>query len=817
MAFQTAGRKLILRHSRREPLGLPSIEVTTQEGRRIQMKIRACFVIVSFLSVLVCTAPAQTAAPNSSLISIQVPRLIKFSGVAQDETHKAITGVVGITFSLYEDQQGGSPLWVETQNVRGDASGHYTAMLGSASAEGVPLELFSSGEAQWLGVQIQGQPAQARVLLVSVPYALKAHEAETLSGRSISDFVLVNKTASTPPNASNTTVSSNSTSGSSLPPINNDGPTNFAGTNGTQIVGVTQKGTGAGLSANSTTLAAVRGTITGKSNTALYGLASNTSKGSNAAGVTGQANTETGSGVQGYADGPTGTGVLGVANGTSGVANGVSGQSASPVGGSAGVAGFENAATGQVFGVTGTTSSAGQYSAGVHGSEYATTGQVAGVSGYTVSSGLNAAGVSGFEAATTGQVFGVIGYNVSTGQFAAGVIGNEAATTGQVFGVTGETSSTTDGSAGVSGFEGATTGNVSGVGGTTASSSGNGVTGNATATEGNTNGVYGLSASPNGSGVSGVNNASSGGAGVTGFANATSGAAIGVYGQSASTSGNGVNGNATATSGFTTGVTGTSASPGGVGVQGVNNSGGNGVAGFANAARGLNFGVLGVTASSGGVGVQGGNSSTGGFVALAGSSYEGLVNASAGKNVKFQVDYAGNGFFAGNLNVTGKLTKGSGSFKIDHPLDPANKYLSHSFVESPDMMNMYNGLVTLNTHGSAWITMPDYFEALNRDFRYQLTSIGRPQPSLYIGKELVGNRFKIAGGKPGGKVSWQVTGIRHDAYADAYRIPTEEDKSTAEQGYYLHPEVFGQPASKSIQAVSQKDSATDQLAKVSNP
>jgi len=716
------------------------------------MKIRACFVIVSFLSVVVCTTPAQTAAPNSSLISTQVPRLIKFSGVAQDETHKAITGVVGITFSLYKDQQGGSPLWVETQNVRADATGHYTAMLGSASAEGVPLELFSSGEAQWLGVQIQGQPAQARVLLVSVPYALKAHEAETLSGRSISDFVLVNKTASAPPNASNTTVSSNSTSGSSLPPINNDGPTNFAGTNGTQIVGVTQKGTGAGLSANSTTLAAVRGTITGKSNTALYGLASNTSKGSNAAGVTGQANTETGSGVQGYADGPTGTGVLGVANGTSGVANGVSGQSASPVGGSAGVAGFENAATGQVFGVTGTTSSAGQYSAGVHGSEYATTGQVAGVSGYTVSTGLNAAGVSGFEAATTGRVFGVIGYNVSTGQSAAGVIGNEAATTGQVFGVTGETSSTTDGSAGVSGFEGATTGNVSGVGGTTASSSGNGVTGNATARKGNTNGVYGLSASPNGSGV-----------------------------------------------------------------QGINNSGGNGVAGFANATSGLNFGVLGVTASSGGVGVQGGNSSTGGFVALAGSSYEGLVNASAAKNVKFQVDYSGNGFFAGNLNVTGKLTKGSGSFKIDHPLDPANKYLSHSFVESPDMMNMYNGLVILDTHGSAWITMPDYFKALNRDFRYQLTSIGRPQPSLYIGKELVGNRFKIAGGKPGGKVSWQVTGIRHDAYADAYRVPTEEDKPATEQGYYLHPEVFGQPASRSIQAAGQKASATAQFAEMSNP
>jgi hypothetical protein len=109
------------------------------------------------------------------------------------------------------------------------------------------------------------------------------------------------------------------------------------------------------------------------------------------------------------------------------------------------------------------------------------------------------------------------------------------------------------------------------------------------------------------------------------------------------------------------------------------------------------------------------------------------------------------------------------------------------------------------------------FEALNRDFRYQLTAVGVPGPNLYIARKVSGNRFKIAGGKPHGEVSWQVTGIRQDAYANAYPIPVEEDKPTAEQGYYLHPEVFGQPASKSIQAASQKASATDQLAKALNP
>src|SRR5208282_3926034 len=166
----------------------------------------------------------------------------------------------------------------------------------------------------------------------------------------------------------------------------------------------------------------------------------------------------------------------------------------------------------------------------------------------------------------------------------------------------------------------------------------------------------------------------------------------------------------------------------------------------------------------------------------------------------FTVDASGNGTYAGDLNVTGTLTKGGGSFKIDHPLDPANKYLSHSFVESPDMMDVYNGVIRLDAKGEAWVSLPDYFEALNRDFRYQLTSIGAPAPNLYVAREVAGNRFQIAGGKPGGKVSWQVTGIRHDAYADANRIPVTEDKPPAEQGHYLHPEAYGQNASLRVGA-----------------
>lgn len=144
---------------------------------------------------------------------------------------------------------------------------------------------------------------------------------------------------------------------------------------------------------------------------------------------------------------------------------------------------------------------------------------------------------------------------------------------------------------------------------------------------------------------------------------------------------------------------------------------------------------------------------------------------------------------AGNANVSGTLTKGAGSFKIDHPLDPANKYLYHSFVESPDMMNIYNGNVVTDQHGLATVNLPQYFSALNRDFRYQLTVVGRFAQAI-VAQKVADNRFVIRTDKPHVEVSWQVTGIRQDAYANAHRIPVEVNKPQQDQGHYLHPELF---------------------------
>ncbi|MEO5951931.1 MAG: hypothetical protein ABIQ44_05610, partial [Chloroflexia bacterium] len=193
----------------------------------------------------------------------------------------------------------------------------------------------------------------------------------------------------------------------------------------------------------------------------------------------------------------------------------------------------------------------------------------------------------------------------------------------------------------------------------------------------------------------------------------------------------------------------------------------------------LGNGIHGVSSGGAASGVYGENVS-GGF-GVAGRS-NGAGSAIYGDNTNGS-GFAG--YFNGNVRVQGTLSKAAGSFEIDNPIDPANKYLYHSFVESPDMMNVYNGNVVVDAKGEATVQLPDYFGALNQDFRYQLTAIGAPGPNLYVAEEISGNQFKIAGASPNSKVSWQVTGIRHDPYAEQNRIQPVVDKPTDEKGKYL--------------------------------
>jgi hypothetical protein len=225
---------------------------------------------------------------------------------------------------------------------------------------------------------------------------------------------------------------------------------------------------------------------------------------------------------------------------------------------------------------------------------------------------------------------------------------------------------------------------------------------------------------------------------------------------------------------------------------GVDDGGGSGVTANGGAASGTSGrGGAGVTAN-GGNSVEGGD----GIAAFAGTGTGGIdgngIYAMGGNGTD---TFAG--YFDGDVDVLGTLSKSSGSFKIDHPLDPANKYLYHSFVESPDMKNIYDGTIVTDASGAAVVTMPAWFEALNTDFRYQLTTIGQPAQA-WIASEIANGSFTIKTSKPGVKVSWQVTGIRQDAWANAHRIRVEVDKAAKDQGHYIHPELFGHEGEPNI-------------------
>ncbi|MFI5087498.1 MAG: hypothetical protein ACHP7I_03825, partial [Terriglobales bacterium] len=170
------------------------------------MKRISAFAVV----VILCCAVAQPQEPSSDKTSL--PHLIRFNGtLAAAEAAPRSATAVGMTFALYSNQTGGAPLWQEVQNVTLDAGGHYSVLLGASSKDGVPAELFMSNEARWLGVQVEQEAEQARVLLVSVPYALKAGDAETVGGHPLSDFVMAQPSTATTSSTTASTTGSTTT------------------------------------------------------------------------------------------------------------------------------------------------------------------------------------------------------------------------------------------------------------------------------------------------------------------------------------------------------------------------------------------------------------------------------------------------------------------------------------------------------------------------------------------------------------------------------------------------------------------------------
>ena len=452
-----------------------------------------------------------TAAPDPQAVIGNIPRLIKISGVVTDPNGKPASGTVPLTLSLYSEQEGAA-LWTETQSALLESQGHYSVLLGAGSTDGLPLDLFTSGNPLWLGVrpELPGESELPRVLLVAVPYALKAADADTLGGKPASAYLLSENQA-TPssgraknddlgtaqkaapqsfpgpqaksPNADLTNPAAMGLGGS--------GTRNFiplwtgSKTLGNSILfqaqgdlGVGTETPGARLDAWSNGIA-VRGTSSAAGGIGLVG---------NAAATSGRT-----TGVYGQSASPDGTGVVGVNNATTGYANGVYGQSASSSG--SGLSGNATAASGYTSGVFGQSVSAngtGVYGQSANWVGVGGMGSTIGVWGDTAS--VSGSGVAGYADATSGNTNGVYGQSASTG--GNGVSGNAIATTGNAYGVSGTTATTGFG-AGVAGDAIATTGTAFGVFGQSASSNGQGLFGYASAPTGEPVGVVGFVESPN--------------------------------------------------------------------------------------------------------------------------------------------------------------------------------------------------------------------------------------------------------------------------------------------------------------------------------
>jgi hypothetical protein len=682
------------------------------------------------------TSAASTSTPAT------VPRLVQFSGVAKDIDGKPLTGTVGITFFLYRDQQGGAPLWMEVQNVQVDARGHYSAQLGANTQDGLPTDDFTSGEARWLGIQIAGQTEQPRVLLLAVPYALKAADASTVGGLPPSAFVRAN------PEIQAATGQSQSPSGSSSSAAATAGPKAPLAPLTLLNVQTASPGQTAGFVP----------LWIGKSPTAqLASSALFQSSGKIGIGTTSPAATLD---IHGNLNLPRTTGA------TAGVIS---------LGGAPFMHAFfsghgtpDNTFLGfgaGNFTMTGPNNTALGQDA-LHANTSGSSNTAVGVSALLSNTqGINntAIGESAMFGSTTGSQNTAVGLSAMGGALS----GHDNTAVGMD-------------ALGFDGFTGAFN--------TAVGESSLGVT-----TGGSFNTGIGYVAGPAQTGINQGNHNNTTAIGAFAQVGADNSMVLGSI--------NGVNGaNANTHVGIGTTVPNTTLhvigndtyqplrveSPNtfGTWIQLANTSAG-----------GLTWYML--SAASG-------NSEGAGNLALVNSNFNG----------------SGTVFIHSNLQVDGTVSKGGGSFRIDHPLDAANKYLSHSFVESPDMMNIYNGNVVTNKQGLAVVVLPDYFEALNRDFRYQLTPIGQFAQAI-VAREINHGRFTIKTSRPGVKVSWQVTGIRHDAYADAHRIQVEEEKPIQERGKYLHPELFAASQEKAIGYSSPPHSAMaipDQVAStVSRP
>ena len=605
--------------------------------------------MLSLLTIVLCSLFSMAQQNAVTATNATVPPLIPFSSVATDEGGSSLSGEVNITFSLYAAQQGGAPLWTETQNnVQLDPTGHYSVQLGITQPNGVPTTLFTTSEARWLGVRIAEQGEQPRVLLLSVPYALKAGDAATIGGLPPSAFVLA-APASGATSVSAASYTADSASAQNAPPpaggaVTGTGTVDYLpmwdSTSDiiSSVLFQSGSGTTAKIGINNATPAA---TLDVGGNSILRGSLSlpNAGTATAAAGkdsqplgqaastfnsTSGKAVTQTFEWLAEPVNNDTAT-----ASATLNLLFGSGTTKPAETGLHIASTGLINFATGQTFPgagtITGITTAAGSGLIGGATSgtptlsllNTCTTKQVLQWSGTawacasagtgTVTSVASGAGLTGGPITGAGTLSiatgGVTNAMLATAYAQLGAAntftanqtlnGTLTATTSNSFGLIGTTSSTASFSSGVEGSATATTGASIGVQGQSHASGGFGVYGEEWSLTGLTYGVYGQTESTAGYGVGGI-------------VDASSGSTAGVYGQTNSPTGYGVEGLDGAPSGNGVGVYGTASSSSGYGVEGaVIAANGAGVYAANNSSTGNAFGLFAMSASANGLGVEG--------------------------------------------------------------------------------------------------------------------------------------------------------------------------------------------------------------------
>jgi trimeric autotransporter adhesin len=736
--------------------------------------VEAAMVFAALFSGVVASAkPQQSSDAVADAVphvgepaQITVPRLVQFNGTLKDSAARPISGAASVTFAIYAEQDGGSPLWSETQNVLADALGHYNVLLGSATTSGVPADLFGTGQSRWLGVTIARQPEMSRVLMASVPYALKAGDADTLGGLPASAYVTTQSLAAKPSTTltpgSSTIIATPQTAASANAPAS--------------VTQATPTGTG------TTNFIPLWTSSSNLGNSILFQTSSRIGVGTTSPVVTLDVNGDSifrGSFQlvpQGTATASTGQ----LSHSYQWEASTFNSSTNAPV-----VTAYGFRATPVGNNTSSPTSSLDLYY-GPGGGTLTDTGL-----------SINNKGIITFA---SGQTFP--GGGGGSGSFTELSLPNTTSSTSGVI-TFGGTPFISDLGNSTNTFIGG------GAGATSTAGGGNVAVGSGAGTKnstGSSNTFLGVNANAN---AANLTNATA--IGERAQVNASNSMVLGAI--------NGVNG---AGSDTKIGI-GTTTPHSALEVSGTTASN------IENPSPNLTISNTANTFdNTGSVSIDFVPYITGAATPAARieAQDDGEDSAYLYFNVKtpgsptntfntaMEIDDDGSVFFSGDVAVNGNLTKESGTFKIDDPIAPSQKYLSHSFVESPDMMNIYNGTATLDANGEAIVTMPEWFDALNQSFQYQLTAVGAPGPGLYVKEKVHDNRFRIAGGAAGLEVSWQVTGVRHDAWANAHRTPVEEEKPEIDQGRYLNPELFGAGPEKRVALAHKHGSSSKPVAPV---